>query len=183
VTAGVLLLNASYEPLAVVTRRRAVSLLMRGRVEAACEDVTEVQGCNGVLQIPVVIRLRYYVNVPQRGATWSRKAVLRRDAFTCAYCGVRAGDERRGRVLTQQDFTLDHILPVSRGGKNSWGNTVCACFECNQRKANRLPHEAGMHLRWEPKTPRTNYLVVGGEIPKAWRAYLDVGRPHGSPGL
>ena len=95
-TAGVLLLNASYEPLAVVTRRRAVSLLMRGRVEAACEDVTEVQGCNGVLQIPVVIRLRYYANVPQRGATWSRKAVLRRDAFTCAYCGVRAGDERRG---------------------------------------------------------------------------------------
>lgn len=179
-TAGVLLLNASYEPLAVVTRRRAVSLLMRGRVEAACEDATEVRGTHGVLRVPVVIRLRYYANVPQRGATWSRRAVLRRDAFTCAYCGAQAGDMRRGRVLTQQDFTLDHILPVSRGGKNSWSNTVCACFECNQRKADRLPHEAGMRLRWEPKRPRTNYLVLGGEIPKAWRAYLDVGRAHGA---
>lgn len=179
-TAEVLLLNASYEPLAVVTRRRAVSLLMRGRVEAACEDAMEVRGTHGVLRVPVVIRLRYYANVPQRGATWSRKAVLRRDAFTCAYCGAHVGDERRGRVLVLQDFTLDHILPVSRGGRNSWSNTVCACFECNQRKANRLPHEAGMRLRWEPKMPRTNYLVVAGEIPKAWRAYLDVGRPHGS---
>lgn len=180
--AGVLLLNASYEPLAVVTRRRAVSLLMRGRVEAASEVATEVRAASGVLRVPVVIRLRYYANVPQRGATWSRKAVLRRDAFTCAYCGAHVGEERRGRSLTVQDFTLDHILPVSRGGKNSWGNTVCACFECNQRKANRLPHEAGMRLRWEPKTPRTNYIVVGGDIPVAWRAYLDVAHPHGSAG-
>jgi 5-methylcytosine-specific restriction endonuclease McrA len=76
--------------------------------------------------------------------------------------------------LSQRDFTIDHILPVSRGGKGSWGNTVCACPTCNQRKADRTPHEANMKLRWEPKTPRVSYLFVSGEVPAAWKVYLEI---------
>jgi len=173
---SVLLLNASYEPLAVVTGRRALSLMLRGRVDAACEESLEMHGVTRTLQIPTVLRLRYYVNVPQRNVHWSRHAVLRRDNYTCAYCGARAGDIQRGKPLTQQDFTVDHILPVSRGGKNTWVNTVCACRACNQHKADRLLHEINMKLRWEPKTPRTNYLVLSGDVPAAWKTYLKVDR-------
>jgi 5-methylcytosine-specific restriction endonuclease McrA len=171
---SVLLLNASYEPLDIISMRRAVSLMLRGRVVAACNEAIEMHSASDTMKIPTVIRLRYYVNVPRRGVTWSRKAVLRRDKYTCAYCGVQIGQRRKGRQLHKNDFTIDHVLPVSRGGRNSWGNTVCACATCNQRKADRRPHEANMKLLWEPKTPRSRYLVVSGEIPAVWKAYLEV---------
>jgi 5-methylcytosine-specific restriction endonuclease McrA len=172
--AEVLLLNASYEPLAVITQRRAMALLLKGRVEAASSEGHEMCGVSGPFRVPLVIRLRRYLNVPRRGVRWSRKAVLQRDKYTCAYCGLQPGDSQRGQALSRQNFTVDHILPVSRGGKNTWGNTVCACPACNQRKGNRTPHEANMKLRWEPKTPRVNYLVASGEVPATWKVYLEV---------
>jgi 5-methylcytosine-specific restriction endonuclease McrA len=172
----VLLLNASYEPLLVITDRRAVSLLMRGRVEAASEETIEMRSVSRTLRIPTVLRLRYYVNVPQRGRHWSRRGVLERDRYTCGYCGVRLGDKYRGRTLNRQDLTIDHVLPVSRGGKNTWSNTICACAACNHRKGDRMPHEVSMKLLWEPKMPRTTYLVASGEVPADWRIYLELRR-------
>ena len=171
----VLLLNASYEPLAVVNQRRALTLLLKGRVEAASHETFEIHTVSNSLRIPTVIRLRRYINVPRRGARWSRKAVLQRDRFTCAYCGIRPGHKQRGQILAKNSFTVDHILPVSRGGKNTWGNTVCACPVCNQRKGTRMPHEAQMKLGWEPKTPRVSYLVAWGDVPSAWKIYFRVG--------
>ncbi len=170
----VLLLNASYEPLLVITHRRALSLIVRGRVDPACDETLEIHGASRVVHIPTVIRLRRYVNVPRRDRRWTRRGVLERDNYTCAYCGARPGDRYRGRVLTRQDMTVDHILPVSRGGKNTWSNTVCACFACNHRKGDRTPNEANMRLSWEPKTPRVTYLVVSGDVPAAWRVYLRI---------
>lgn len=177
----ILLLNASYEPLAVITQRRALTLLLRGRVEAACADTVELHSVSQNLRIPTVIRLRRYINVPRRGARWSRRAVLQRDGFTCAYCGIQPGGRQRGHTLTRQSFTIDHVVPVSRGGKNTWGNTVCACPECNQHKGSRMPHEANMTLRWEPKIPRVNYLVASGDVPSAWKIYLRYDIPNLQP--
>ncbi|MBN1260486.1 MAG: HNH endonuclease [Anaerolineae bacterium] len=174
-TASVLLLNAGYEPLGIITHRRALSLMLRGRVEPACDESFEMRGASSDIHIPTVIRLRYYVNVPQRGIHWSRQAVFRRDQYICGYCGLKPGDKQRGQVMKPGDFTIDHILPVSRGGKSTWGNTVCACPVCNQRKADRLPNEAGMKLLWEPKTPRSTYLVASGDIPASWKIYLKMG--------
>ena len=171
---AVLLLNASYEPLAVIPRQRAVSLIMRDRVDAAAEELITIQGVATSLKIPTVIRLRRFVNVPQRGARWSRQGVFRRDGYQCIYCGIEAGEGQSGRFLTRSDFTLDHIMPRSRGGRNTWGNTACACPKCNQRKGDRTPYEAGMILRWEPKIPRVDYLVASGEIPEAWKFYLQL---------
>ena len=168
----ILLLNASYEPLSVVSQRRALSLILKGRVDPACDDAIEIHGVTTTLKIPTVIRLRRYINVPRRGVRWSRKAVLQRDGFTCAYCGVQPGIKQSGRLLSHRDFTVDHILPISRGGKNTWSNTVCACASCNQRKGNRRPNEVNLKLRWEPKTPRTNYLIASGNVPAAWKIYL-----------
>jgi 5-methylcytosine-specific restriction endonuclease McrA len=171
---AVLLLNASYEPLAVIPRRRALSLMLRDRVDAVTEDMLMMRSATRALRVPAVIRLRRYVNVPRRGARWSRQGVLRRDGYTCIYCGIGVGKEQGNRVLMKRHFTIDHIVPRSRNGRNTWGNTACACPACNQRKGNRTPHEAGMSLQWEPKTPRVDYLVASSEIPEAWKIYLRV---------
>ncbi len=170
----VLLLNATYEPLRIISVRRAVNLLMRDVVEGVDGIAARLRTPSTAFEVPSVLRLRYYVYVPQRGAVWSRHGVLVRDRYTCIYCGARVGERRRGKVMTRGDFSVDHIIPRSRGGGNTWGNTACACRRCNGRKGDRRPHEAGMRLRWEPKTPRVNYLVFSGEVPTEWRSYLRV---------
>ena len=171
---SVLLLNATYEPLRVIPVQRAAKLLMRGVAEGVEGVAARLHTPSTVFEVPSVLRLRYYVHVPRRGAVWSRKGVLARDGYACVYCGARIGGWHRGRVLTRDDFTVDHLLPRSVGGGNTWGNTACACRWCNGRKGNRTPHEAGMRLRWEPKTPRVNYVVASGEVPTEWRVYLRV---------
>ncbi len=167
----ILLLNASYEPLAIVSLPRAVSLLLRERVEPATDARTVVTAVERGMVVPEVLRLKHYVNVPHRHAPpWTRRALLARDHYTCAYCGRRAVS---GGELTMAELTVDHVIPLSRGGKSSWLNTVCACQRCNLRKGSRLPHEAGMKLQIEPKIPRTNYLVVSGELPTSWKVWLE----------
>lgn len=167
-----LLLNASYEPLTVVSLPRAIRLILKDKVDPATEETILVQGGSNTMEIPTVLRLRRYVNVPRRGVRWSRRAVLQRDNYRCIYCGVRLGETRHNQLLTKADFTVDHLLPRSRGGRNSWSNTACACSACNNRKSNRTPHEAGLTLMWEPKIPRVNYVVASGDFPAAWKMYL-----------
>jgi len=171
---AVLLLNATYEPLAVIPQRRAVSLLLRGGVDAVTDETLTIAGITNSLSIPTVIRLRRYVKAPRRGVRWSRRGVLQRDNYCCVYCNTRAGEQQHGKLLMKSDFTIDHVIPRSRGGRNTWGNTACACPHCNQRKGDRTPHEAGMPMHWEPKTPRVDYLVASGEVPKAWKIYLEI---------
>jgi len=169
---SVLLLNASYEPLSIIPQRRAMSLMLRNRVDAVTDDEIVIRGVSGALRIPTIIRLRRYINVPRRGARWSRKAVLQRDNFTCIYCGLEPGGRQRGKTLNRSDFTVDHIIPRSRGGRSTWTNTACACPDCNNRKAARTPHEANMTMHWEPKIPRVTYLIASGDIPASWKLYL-----------
>ena len=171
-TVQVLLLNATYEPVRVIPVQRAVGLLMRGAAEGVEGIAARLNTPNTVYEVPAVIRLRYYVNVPRRGVSWSRRRVLQRDGYRCIYCGATVGEQRRGHILTRADFTVEHLIPSSRGGANTWSNTACACRWCNHRKADRTPHEAGMRLLWEPKRPRVNYMVVTGDDPLEWKAYL-----------
>lgn len=161
----VLLLNATYEPLSVLSLRRAAKLVLNERVDAVADDAFPLVGREQTLEVASVLRLRLYVNVPRRNPpAWTRRGMLARDNYTCAYCGKRCAES---------EATVDHVLPVSRGGRSSWSNTVTACSRCNQRKANRLPHEAGMKLLIEPKLPRTRYLKAQGEVPAAWRLWLE----------
>ncbi|HSH03000.1 MAG TPA: HNH endonuclease [Anaerolineae bacterium] len=169
---NVLLLNASYEPLDLITVRRAVNLLLSEKVHAVEGVARRMRSVSRVIEVPSVVRLSYYVNVPRRDMTWSRRAVLERDNWQCIYCGVKAGDTNGRRSYSRTDFTLDHIIPRSRGGHNSWGNTACACTKCNHRKADRTPHEAGMKMRFEPKTPRRRMVVVRGHVPTEWVKYF-----------
>ncbi len=169
---NVLLLNFSYEPLRVLGLEDAVRLMLRGVVEEVSGTAAELRTPRTTFRVPSVLRLRVYVRVPQRGATWSNHAVLQRDHHTCIYCGAQVGDRRHGRRLGPADFDVDHLIPLSRGGQSTWTNTACACKVCNQRKADRTPHEAGMKLLWEPKIPRVRYLVASGEVPEEWKLYL-----------
>lgn len=171
----VLLLNGStWEPLSVISIPRAINLLVAGKAIVVEETGKFLRTVRDKYPVPSVIALRTYINVPRRQAHWSRKGILVRDEYTCVYCGVTPGSLVKNKVLTRQDFSIDHILPRSRGGKDTWTNTACACSACNHRKGSRLPNEAGMKLRWEPKMPRTSYLVIAvGSGPDTWKRYIE----------
>src|SRR5258707_12171533 len=150
----VLLLNgSSWEPLAIISVPRAINLVLAEKAVVIEQTGKFLRTVADNFPIPSVIALRTFINVPRRKAHWSRKGVLVRDNYTCIYCGIRPGDVLRNKVLTKSDFTVDHILPRSRGGKDNWTNTACACYGCNHRKGNKMPSEMGMRLAWGPKTP------------------------------
>jgi 5-methylcytosine-specific restriction endonuclease McrA len=136
---NVVVLNASYEPLGGVSFQHAVKMLFR---EVAVAEEVVAGKFIGPHPWPKVIRLIRYVTTAwlHKPAGYSRSNVMRRDRHLCAYCGGHA-------------TTLDHVLPVSRGGGSTWLNTVAACGTCNHRKAARTPAEAGMRLRFEPFHP------------------------------
>ncbi|WP_432074338.1 HNH endonuclease [Streptomyces wuyuanensis] len=137
-----LVLNASFEPLSTVTLNRAVVLVLQDKaVVEQAHPALRVRAAAVELPVPRVIRLCRYVRVPfRRQAPWSRRGVLVRDQHRCAYCGKRA-------------TTVDHVVPRSQGGADSWLNTVASCAEDNHRKANRTPDQAGMPLLHEPFVP------------------------------
>lgn len=171
----VLLLNGStWEPLSIISVPRAIGLILAEKAIMVEETGRFLRTVRDKFPVPSVIALRAYVNVPRRRAHWSRKGVLVRDKYICVYCGVQPGSIVKNKVLTKSDFSIDHIIPRSRGGRDTWTNTACACASCNHRKGNRTPTEAGLRLRWEPKTPRTSYLVIAvGSGPDAWKRYVE----------
>lgn len=170
----VLLLNGDYRPLTSITIPKAVNLLISDKVDKVEGVARTLRTPNTIFEVPSVVVLKRFINVPSRDKKWSRRGVLERDSFTCIFCGIKAGDTKSGKHKYQlRDFTIEHLRPVSRGGKSTWGNTACACEPCNLSKADRLPHEAGLKLRWEPKTPRTNYWVVSGSFPVEWKKYFE----------
>ena len=172
----VLLLNGgNWEPLIVISLPRALNLVWQGKAVIVEETGEVLRSVTRHFPVPSVVALQRYINVPRRKAHWCRKSVLERDGFRCIYCGIRLGEAEHNRILKKADFTVDHIVPRSRGGNDVWTNTACSCSRCNHRKGDRLPHEAGMRLLWEPKRPRTSYLVIAyGSGPSIWRRYIEI---------
>lgn len=138
-----LVLNAGYEPISIVSYRRGIALVLAGKATVlANEDITICSAYTTMYQ-PSVVLLNRYVQPPRgRVTAVSRRGVLRRDKCRCAYCGAAAN-------------TVDHVLPRSRGGKNSWLNLVACCRTCNNVKGNRTPEEMGWKLLFTPKAPQT----------------------------
>lgn len=158
-----LVLNAGYEPLAVVSFKRALVLVLSGKaVVIASDEEHPVHGIAGEWDRPSVILLRRYVRIPTgRAVPVSRRGVLRRDDQRCAYCGGHAS-------------TIDHVIPRSRGGADSWENLVACCLRCNNIKGDRTPQEMGWAMRFSPRPPHgTAWLVRGADraLPE-WRDYL-----------
>lgn len=158
-----LVLNAGYEPLAVVSFKRALVLVLNQKATILAEAQSErVRSANQEFELPTVILLQRYVRIPNsRKIPVSRRGVLRRDNHRCGYCGKSAN-------------TIDHIFPKSRGGADSWENLVACCLRCNNLKSDKTPGEMGWELRITPKMPSGVIWTVRGaerEEPH-WREFL-----------
>ncbi len=160
-----LVLNAGFEPLTFVSIRRAVVLLLKEKAELVESHVERTLRAERVhYPYPLVIRLLTYIKIPPRlSLPVSRRWVLRRDGYMCQYC-------RR----TDGELTMDHVVPLSRGGLTVWTNVVAACVPCNRKKANRTPDEAGMHLHVQPFKPLYVALALVGSAREneVWARYL-----------
>jgi 5-methylcytosine-specific restriction endonuclease McrA len=162
----VLVLNATYEPLSVISVQRAIVLLLKEKAELIEATEERLHAARASLPVPLVIRLVYYVRIPhQIHLSPTRQTVMLRDHHTCQYCGGSPG---------RSNLTLDHILPRSRGGQTAWDNVVTACRPCNMRKGDRTPDEAGMTLRKLPARPHyVAFLLLTGAGPRdVWNKYV-----------
>lgn len=152
---GCLALNSSFEPLTLVPLRRALRLVIDGKAEIVEADGDRsVRSANRHFPHPVVIRLMRYVHVPRRFRRHVTNTFLfARDHYRCQYCG-----RLQVALKPREALTRDHVIPLSRGGLNTWTNVVTACSPCNTRKANHLPTEIGMRLLHEPVEPHFVHL-------------------------
>lgn len=159
---GALVLNATFEPLCVVSPRRAVVLVLGDKAEVVHDSGHRMHSARLTVPVPSVVRLVSYVRVPvRRRAPLNRRAIFARDGGRCQYCAGPAE-------------SIDHVVPRSRGGQHVWENVVAACRACNTRKRDRLLSETPMALRRHPAVPRelTWITVAAGSVPTAWEPYL-----------
>jgi 5-methylcytosine-specific restriction endonuclease McrA len=157
-----LLLNASLEPLCVVTMHRAVLLVLAGKATVLEADDRLLHSERTTLPVPLVLCLTRYVHVPMRRAVPpTRRTVLLRDGHRCAYCHGPAD-------------TVDHVHPRSRGGRHEWTNVVAACSRCNNRKSNHTLAELGWELSFTPRAPRGAAALLSATVraDPSWTAYL-----------
>ena len=160
----VLILNQSYEPITVCSARKAIVLLFLTKAEmVAKKDGKVVRTVKDSYPLPSVIKLSSYIRVPFKRIELSRKNILRRDNHTCQYCGMKA-----------KNLTIDHVVPKSRGGGDSWENLVACCTACNNKKGNRTPEEARMKLLSIPHRPHHIMFIKQyyGSIDDKWRPFL-----------
>jgi len=158
-----LVLNAGYEPLGVVSFKRALILVLNEKATVLAGSGEQlVHSASKSMNLPSVILLTRYVRVPlARKIPVTRRGVLRRDGWKCAYCAKPAN-------------TIDHVQPKSKGGKDTWENLVACCFRCNNQKSSRTLQELGWELKVVPKMPTgMQWLVRGVErLEPEWDAFL-----------
>jgi 5-methylcytosine-specific restriction endonuclease McrA len=183
----VLLLNRYFSPVTVTSARRAFVLLYGEAARAVDEhgDTHDFDGwrrtvgrhdddllpiVNGAIRVPRVLHLLRYERTPRFTVRLTRKNLMIRDGFQCQYCGHRP---------SQRDLNLDHVVPRSRGGNDTWENLVVSCRACNLKKGRRTPLEAGMALLRQPHVPRwstaTQILLVARQPYQEWEQFLKAG--------
>ncbi len=197
----VLVLNRLWQAVYIVGVRRAFSLLVQDHAQVIdptegnfqilsaeewiefslenppAEDERAVHTIQMRLRVPSVLLLRYFDRVPTKEVKFNRYNVFERDGYRCQYCG---------KVFHPRDLNLDHVIPRVQGGRTSWENVVTSCIRCNTRKANRLPHQAGMHLIRKPARPKwrpfiNSVLDEEAAIEREWQHFLagSASRRHG----
>jgi len=163
----VLLLNATYEPLRVITWQRAICLLTLGKVEVLEETDQEIHSVSFVIRLPSVVRLLRLIRPRRQPIKFSRQNIYLRDNFRCQYCGAR---------VSSQELNLDHVTPRSLGGKTTWENIVTCCIPCNVRKGGNVPEAVGLRLIQRPakpaRLPGFAITINLQNAPDSWRDYL-----------
>jgi len=179
----VLVLNKLWVACSIVTLRRALSLLckdsafiidhqfqtyswndweqLRPQEDEECITTTRTS-----FKIPNVILLRDYDKMPSQRLNFNRKALYRRDGSMCLYCGEQ---------LAQDEWTIDHVLPKSQGGKTTWENCVVSCQNCNSTKANRTLEQAGLKFcKKDYKPSKPKFALFKSDVrEKSWDYFLN----------
>lgn len=164
-----LVLNASFEPLSIVSVRRAITLIASGKAVSVNDSEQVLRYANGEFKAPYVIQRTTYAQVPfQKRMPFSRRWILIRDNFSCAYCGKYAD-------------TIDHVHPRALGGKNSYENCVAACKKCNNKKGSRTLESMGWTLSKEPKAPSPRMFLhhkmkANAHLRAIWEPYINIGQ-------
>jgi 5-methylcytosine-specific restriction endonuclease McrA len=162
-----LLLNASFEPLRIISWQKAVTLFFLGKVEIVEEyDDRFIRSVSLALKMPCVVRLLRYAKLGRRKPPLTRLNLLARDNFECQYCKT---------PLTIQTATVEHVIPRSQNGGTSWDNVVAACAPCNRKKGGRTPTQANMPLLKKPVAPEWLPVVsvrFRERAPVAWSGFL-----------
>ncbi|MGQ0613208.1 MAG: HNH endonuclease [Planctomycetaceae bacterium] len=178
-----LVLNRSWAAITTTSVRHALCLVYQRVARVICPDTYETHDFDSWsslavardepqirtvslnIRVPEVIVLALYDGYPSRKVAFSRRNLYRRDQFTCQYCGCRPGSE---------ELSIDHILPRSRGGRTTWENCALACVECNKRKSNRTPVDAGMRLLRVPRIPRwsSDVEIAIGRRKASWENFI-----------
>ena len=160
----VLVLNQNYEPLNVCRTHRALVLLISGKAEIVLDGRGSIRTPTVQFPLPSVIRLSHPVRRPRLRLKLSRRAVFRRDSYTCQYCSLQSNH-----------LTIDHVIPRHRGGVHTWENVVSACPSCNLRKGSKTLEESHMTLLHKPAEPSasmhalfSHYLVEYGD----WEPFI-----------
>lgn len=159
----VLLLNQNYEPVCVVNAKKAIILVCLDKVEIIESRDFHVRSQFTSWPMPSVIRLVHFIRIPKKRVELTRHNIFRRDGFQCQYCGTKKGP-----------FTLDHVVPRSQGGLDSWENLVCACLVCNNKKGDKSLERAHLKLLKKPKKPSYLFFIQHfiGTHEECWKPYL-----------
>jgi CRISPR/Cas system Type II protein with McrA/HNH and RuvC-like nuclease domain len=150
----VLVLNFDYSPLNVTSLRRGFTLVINGKAEIIKSADNPISTFTKTYVRPLIIRLLKYINYRSKGIRVNRQRVFKRDNNECGYCS------------SKKDLTIDHVIPRSRGGKNTWDNLVTCCSKCNLKKGDKTPEEARMPLRKKPQEP--NFVDDATTLNEAW---------------
>ena len=166
-----LLLNGSREPMDFISLEHAMFLLVKDRVEVldVWDDVV-FQTVSRSWPAPAVVVLKRYVRRTWKSPRFRRRALFNRDGWTCQYCET---------PVLPRSAEVEHITPVSKGGKTSWTNCVTACRKCNKTKRNRTPEEADMRLLTVPREPHPLHFLDQASRAfwhPSWDAYLPLPR-------
>ena len=155
----VLVLNADFSPLNVTSLQRGFNLVFKGKAEVVKSADTFIVTDKKVYERPIIIRLLNYVKYVYRRLRVNRHRIYKRDGHKCVYCGH-----------TKQ-LTIDHVIPKSKGGKNTWENLVTCCTKCNLKKGDKTPEQAGMKLSINPQEPNIFVEAMNSGLEKVWKEY------------
>ena len=184
---NVLVLNRSWQATNVISARRAVSLVYKQLANVVNKIIGDdnkeyfevhnfnewkdlsiyavneyISSINFKFMIPEIIILTKFDKLHKRETKYTRHNIYTRDKYRCIYCG-------RNFKHNKSKLSIDHIIPKSKGGQDTWENTACACYSCNSKKADKLLHETDMKLLWKPTKPNwkgsgLKSLVVGKPV-------------------
>lgn len=184
ITGPVLVLNRSFVPVQITSIKRAICLAFKGFAKivddqyqlfdfdswselsvAMQED--RIHMTHSAIKVPRVIMLQFYDKLPRSHLRFSRQNIYLRDKNLCQYCG---------RNFSRSELNIDHVIPLSQGGKTQWANVVCSCIRCNHKKGGRTPEQAGLKLLTKPICPPYSLFMSVSPQPKlldAWRIYMN----------